>query len=196
MTKKHSKFNNIRVTKKKLHMTKEPIDLISLNIDQIVVSDKFNHINNGSRYFIGYQEGEIVKPLCIILPQMSGYIKYFENGGKNMSFLIKDDEVWEKYEQIWDVIKNKLKIKFHSEPVYEYKYLKTKVREYDGVTKTNFLGNGIPKENMHCTGIACIAINSVIKMDEKDFLQVCLEECKYRIKILMMFPINKSNGYN
>ena len=50
---------------------------------------------------------------------MSGYIKYFENGGKNMSFLIKDDEVWEKHEQTWDVIKNKLGIKFHSEPIYE-----------------------------------------------------------------------------
>ena len=182
MTKKHSKFNNIRVTKKKLHMTKEPIDLISLNIDQIVVSDKFNHINNGSRYFIGYQEGEIVKPLCIILPQMSGYIKYFENGGKNMSFLIKDDEVWEKYEQIWDVIKNKLGIKFHSEPVYEYKYLKTKVKEYDGVIKTNFLDNDVPKENKHYTCIACITIHSVMTMDQKNYLQVYLEECKYKIK--------------
>ena len=52
---------------------------------------------------------------------MSGYIKYSENGGKNMSFLIKDGEVWEKYEQIWDVIKNKLGIKFHSEPIYKQK---------------------------------------------------------------------------
>ena len=49
---------------------------------------------------------------------MSGYIKNFENGGKNMSFLIKDDEVREKYEEIWNVIKNKLGIKFHSEPIY------------------------------------------------------------------------------
>ena len=73
---------------------------MSVNLDQIVVSDKFNH-----RYFIGYQEDEIVKPLCIILPQMSGYIKYFEYGGKNMSFLIEDDEMWEKYKQICDVIK-------------------------------------------------------------------------------------------
>ena len=55
-----------------------------------------------------------------------------------MYFLIKDDEVWEKYEQIWDVIKNKLGIKFHSEPIYKKKkYLKTKVREFDGVKKTN-----------------------------------------------------------
>ena len=59
---------------------------------------------------------------------MSGYIKYFENSGKSMSFLIKHDEVWEKYERIWDVIKNKLGIKFHSKPIYEKKYLKAKVR--------------------------------------------------------------------
>ena len=83
---------------------------------------------------------EIVKPLCIILPQMSGYIKYFENGGKNMSFFIKEDEVWEKYENIWDVIKNKLGIKFHSEPIYEQKYLNAKVREFDGVTKAKLFG--------------------------------------------------------
>ena len=84
---------------------------------------------------------------------MSGYIKYFENGGKNMSFLIKDDEVWEKYEQIWDVIKNKLDIKFHSLPVYDTKYLKTKVKEYDGAIKTIFLGNDVLKKYalyLHC----------------------------------------------
>ena len=67
---------------------------MSVNIDQIVVSDKLH--NNGSRYFIEYQEGEIVKPSCIILPQMTRYIKHFEYGGMNMSFLIKNDEVWEK----------------------------------------------------------------------------------------------------
>ena len=70
---------------------------MSVNLDQIVVSDKFKDSDEGFKYFFGYQEGEIVKPLCIILPQMSAYVKYFENGGKNMSFLIKDDEVWEKY---------------------------------------------------------------------------------------------------
>ena len=57
----------------------------------------------------------------------------FKNGDKNMSFLIKDDEVWEKYVQIWDLIKNKLDIKFHSEPVYDKTYLKAKVREFNGV---------------------------------------------------------------
>ena len=60
------RFNNIRVNKKIFHISKEPIDLMSVNIDQIVVSDKFNHYNDGYKYCIGYQEGEIVKPLCII----------------------------------------------------------------------------------------------------------------------------------
>ena len=62
-----------------------------------------------------------------------------------MSFLIKDDDVWEKHEQIWDAIKNKLDIKFHSEPVYDKTYIKAKVREFDGMIKTEFLGNDIPK---------------------------------------------------
>ena len=78
MTKKTLKFNNITVNKKEFHISKEPIDLMSVNIDQIVVSDKFNHNEDGFKYFIGYKKGEILKPLCIILPQMSGYIKYCE----------------------------------------------------------------------------------------------------------------------
>ena len=140
---------------------------MSVNVDQIVVSDKFKHSDEGFKYFIGYQEGEIIKPLCIILPQMSGYIKYFQNGGNNMSFLIKDDEVWEKYKQIWDVIKNKLSIKFHSQPLYDQKYLKAKVREFDGVIRTKFLGNDTPKEKMHYTCVACITIDSVMRIDKK-----------------------------
>ena len=89
MNEKTLKFNDIILNKKEFHKSKEPIDLFSVNVDQIVVSDKFKHNNEGFKYFIGYLEGEIAKPLCIILPQMSGYIKYFENGGKNMSFLLK-----------------------------------------------------------------------------------------------------------
>ena len=80
------KFNNIRVNKKEFHKSKQPIDLKSVNVDQIVLSDKFKHIDEGFKYFIGYQEGEIVRLLCIILPQMSGYIKYFENGDHNQNF--------------------------------------------------------------------------------------------------------------
>ena len=124
----------------------------------------------------------MVKPLCIILPQVNGYIKYFENGQKNMSFLIKNDEVWQTHEDIWGVIKNKLNIKFHSQPIYENKYLKAKVREFNGNIKTNFLGNNVPNENTYYTCIACIALDSVLKMNKKNYPQVYLEECMYKVK--------------
>ena len=99
-----------------------------------------------------------------------------------MSLSIKNSEVWEKYEDIWNVIKNKLNIKFHSQPISENKYLKAKVREFNGSIKTNFLGNNVPKENMYYTWIACITIDSVLKMSEKNYPQVYLEECKYKVK--------------
>ena len=114
---------------------------MSVNTKHIVTSDKFKHTDEGFKYFIGYQEDEIVKLLCIILPQMSGYIKYFENGGKSISFIVKDDDMLDKYNEIWDKIKEKLNIKFNSMPVYDQTYIKAKVREFDGVIKTNFLGD-------------------------------------------------------
>ena len=117
---------------------------------------------------------------------MSGNIKCFENGGKICLFLIKDDEVLKKYEEIWSAIKIKLDIKFHSEPIYEQKYLRVKGREYDGVIKTNFLGNGVLKENMHYTCIACITIDSVMKTNKRYYPQVYLEECKCKIKKLQL----------
>ena len=99
-----------------------------------------------------------------------------------MSFLIKNDEVWQRYEDIGNVIKNKLSIKFNSEPIYENKHLKAKVREFDGDIKINFLGNGLPKENTYYTCIACITVDSVLRMNKKKYPQVYLEECKYKIK--------------
>ena len=57
-----------------------------------------------------------------------------------------------------------------------------KVREFDGTIKTNFLGNGLPKENTYYTCIACITIDSVLKMNKKNYLQVYLETCQYKVK--------------
>ena len=99
-----------------------------------------------------------------------------------MSLLLKNNEVWERYEDIWNVIKNKLNIKFHSQPIYENKYSKAKVREFNGDIKTNFFCNDLPKENTYYTCIACITIDSIIKLSKKNYPQVYLEECKYKIK--------------
>ena len=113
---------------------------------------------------------------------MGGYIKYFENGDKNMSFIVKNDDVLDKYNEIWDRIKDTLGIEFHSMPVYDEKYIKAKVSEFNGVIKTNFLGDEIPKESMHYACIACITIDSVMRIEKKNYPQVYLEECEYKIK--------------
>ena len=95
MSEKTLQFNDIILNKKEFHKSKESIDLLSVDADQIVVSHKFKLTDDVFKYFIGYKEGEIVKPLCIILPQMNGYIKYFKTRDKNMSYLIKENEEWE-----------------------------------------------------------------------------------------------------
>ena len=80
------------------------------------------------------------------------------------------------------IIKNTLKIKFHSMPLFHKQYIKAKVREFNGVIKTNFLADEIPKENVHYIYITCITIDSVMRMEKKNFSQVYLEEGKYEIK--------------
>ena len=162
MNEKTLKLENIRVKKKEFHKSKQPVDLASVNVYKIVVSGKFKHSDKGFKYFMGYKEGQVFKPLCIILLQMNGYIKYFENGSKNMSLFIRDDEVFYKYNKIWDRVKEKLNVKFHSEPIYDKKYIKAKVREFDDVIKTNVLGNKV--QTTRHTYIACVTIDSVVKM--------------------------------
>ena len=170
MSEKTLKFNNGRVNKKEFHKSKQPIDLDLVTVNQIVVSDKFRHSNKGLKYLIGYQEGKIVKSLCIILPQMSGCIKYFDNGRKNMSFMIKDDNILDKYREIWNKTKETLSIKFHSKPVYDKRHIKAKLREFDSVIKIKVLGNEIPKENMNYTCTACITTDSVMNIERKNYL--------------------------
>ena len=97
---------------------------------------------------------------------MSGYIKYFQNGGKSMSFVTKDDDVLDKYSEIWDKIKTDLNIKSHSKSVYDKKYIKAKVREFNGAIKTNLLGDEIPKESMHYVCITCMTIDSLMRMEK------------------------------
>ena len=94
-----------------------------------------------------------------------------------MFFVIKNDSALDKYNEVWDKIKETLNIKFRSMPVYDEKYIKVKVRELNGVIKTNFLGSKIPKQSLHT-----LAIDSVMKMEKKNYPQVFLEECKYKIK--------------
>ena len=99
-----------------------------------------------------------------------------------MSFFVVDHNVLDKYNKIWFKIKEKVKIKFHSMPVYDETYIKATVREFDGKIRTNFLGEKVPQENMHYACIAYITIDCVMRMDKKNYRQVYLEVCKYKLK--------------
>ena len=121
-------------------------------------------------------------PLCIILPQMSGFIKYFEDGGKNMSFKIEDRDIYLKYSEIANKVKKLLGVKFNSPPIHYEEYIKTKVKIFNGVNSTFFANDEIPREINHYICFAAIDINSVLKKEKKVYLQVYLEECKYKLK--------------
>ena len=77
---------------------------------------------------------------------MNGYIKYFDDGGKNMSFVTDDEKVYEKYNEIWEVIRNLLKIDFTVNPARDDIYLVAKLKIFSKINKTTFSNNAIPME--------------------------------------------------
>ena len=117
MSLKKIKFGNKEVNKKEFYSSKEAILLDSVDLSKIVVSKKWKIDDKTYEYFCGYSNNDVTEPLCVILPQMNGYINYFDDGGKNMSFVTDDEKVYEKYNEIWEVIRNLLKIDFTVNPV-------------------------------------------------------------------------------
>ena len=109
---------------------------------------------------------------------MNGYIKYFENRGKKMSF--NYNSILIKYNEIWNKIKD-IGYKISQHVCLWWKYIKAKVRQFNGVIKTNFLGGEVQREGVHCTCIACKVLILSWKWKKK-YPQVFLEECKYKIK--------------
>ena len=172
-------FDGIELKKKEFYESKKAVDLKKIDVGKIVVSGKVKGNNYVAKVLIGLLNEGIVVPLCLVLPQMSGWIKYFEIGGKNMSFKVEEAWVYLKYNEIWNKTKGLLGIKFNSEPIYEDQYIKTKVKTFDNVVKTLFDG-GIPKERVEYTCIPCISVDSVLKVDKKWYPQVYLEQGKYK----------------
>ena len=114
---------------------------------------------------------------------MDGYNKYFDNVGKNMTFVTDNKKVYDKYNEIWEVIRKLLKVKFAVNPVRDDKYLVAKLKIFNKVNRTTFNNNNIPIERNHCICIPAIDIDSVLKIDNKRaYPQAYLEQCKYKLK--------------
>ena len=118
----------------------------------------------------------------LFLPQMNGHIKYFDDGGKNMSFVTDDEKVYEKYDKIWNVVKGLLKLKFAASPIRNDKYILAKLKIFKKKNLTTFNNNIVPIEKNNYICIPAIDIDSVLKFDKKAYPQEFLEECKYKLK--------------
>ena len=159
-------FDNIEVNNKAFYESKQGLKLKDIIIKNIVVSNKIKKNDKINKVFIGYAIDDNVIPLVLFLPTMSGWIKYFENGGKNMSFKIEDDEVYTKYNGIWNKIKDLLNgIRLSSDIIYDGKYIKAKVKTFKTV-KTLFSDDIIPEERIECECIQCV--DSVLKIEKKN----------------------------
>ena len=176
MSSQKIKFGDKEVDKKIFYSSKEVILLDSIDLSKIVVSNKWKINDTIYKYFCGSFNNDVIQPLCVILPQMSGYIKYFDNRGKSMSFVTDDKEVYEKYNEIWNVVKRLLKLKFAVSPVRDDKYILAKLKIFNKTNGTTFTDNVMPIDKNHYICIPAIDIDSVLKVDKKAFPQA---QCKY-----------------
>ena len=114
---------------------------------------------------------------------MSGYIKYFDDGGKNMLFVTDDEKVYKKYNEIWEVVRKLLKVKFTVNPIRDDKHIIAKLKIFHGTNLTTFTDNIIPIERNNYICIAAIDIDSVLKIENKRaYPQAYLEQCKYKLR--------------
>ena len=134
------------------------------------ISKKITLSEKNDKYFVGNIDDDKITPLTIMLPKTSAYVKSYDGGTKWMYFLIEDEELLKKHNDIWNRVSNNVKKEFDTETIYNKKFLKTKIK-YCGDETTNFHDKEIPKEgsNYRC----------FLKKDEIYYPQVLLNECSY-----------------
>ena len=187
MSGKNINFDERKLKEATFTKTKKYFKSIALMLIFLVSKEESYGTQNSFKYFIGYNDNDVIRPLCVKLPQMTGYARKFEFNS-TMSFKISDTQLLRRYSQIWKKLEKLLKIEFSSKPIYgdDDKYIKTKTKTYGDSVITNVHKKKMPKENAPCTCLSKIMLDSVIKAKKKYYPQTFSEECKYqqkRIKI-------------
>ena len=132
MSGKSINFDDKKINKSNFHKNKTLFSFNEIDVNKMLVSKKESYgTKNSLKYFIGYNDGDVIRPLCIIIPQMIGYVKHFDSN-KTMSFKVSDNKLLKKYNKTLEKVGNLLNIEFDSEPVYGDvdKYIKTKIKIY------------------------------------------------------------------
>ena len=177
-------FEDKKIKKSIFYKNKKLFSIHDIDVNKISVSKEESYgTKNWFKYFIGYNDDDIIRPLYIKLPQMIGYVKNFDSN-KTMSLKVEDNKLLKKYDKIWEIISDLLNIEFDSEPVYgdNDKYIKTKIKMFEDKVNTNFQGKDVPKEDAPYKCLSLIVLESVIRVSKKYYSQTFLEECKYVIK--------------
>ena len=179
MSGKSINFDDKKIKKSNYYKNKKLFSLKDIDVNKILVSKKESYgTKNSLKYFIGYSDDNVIRPLCVILPQMIGYVKHFDSN-KTMSFKVSDNKLLKKYNKIWEKISNLLNIEFDGQLVYGDgdNYVKTKIKIYGDRVNTNFQGEKVSKENASYKSLL-VMLGSVIRMNKKYYPQILLEECK------------------
>ena len=159
--------------KSDFYKNKKVAKIDDIDVNKILVSKEEPYgTKNSFKYFIGYNDNDVIRPLCVKLPQMTGYVKMFDDN-VTMSFKTSDKQLFKKYNQIWKKVEKLLKIEFDSKPVYgdDDKYIKTKIKIYAGSVITNFQSKKMPKEKAPCKSLSIIMLGSAIKAKKKYYSQ-------------------------
>ena len=149
---KEINFEDRKINKEEFYRNKKLFKIEDIHINKILVSKKESYgTKNSLKYFIGYNDDDTIRSLCIRLPQMIGYVKCFDSN-KTMSFKVNNNKLLKKYTEIWEKISNLIGKKFDSEPVYGDKYIKTKIKSYGDRVITNFQGKKYQRK------VPCISV--------------------------------------
>ena len=181
MSEKNISFNDKKIQKSEFYRNKKVTSIEDIDVNKILVSEKEPYgTKNSIKYFIGYNENDVIRPLCVRLPQMTGYARKFDENA-TMSFRANNKQLSKDYNKIWGKVEKLMRINFERRPVYgdDDKYIKTKIKIYAGSVITHFQSKKMPKEKAPCKCLSIIMLDSVIKANKKYYPQTFLEECKY-----------------
>ena len=131
MSGKNINFNDKKIRKSNFYKSKEINFIEDIDDNKVLVSKKEPYgVKNSFKYFIGYYDNDVVRPLCVKLPQITGYTRRF-NENTTMSFTVNNNkQLLKSYNIIWKKIEKLMKMYFESKPVYGDgdKYIKTKIK--------------------------------------------------------------------
>ena len=176
------RFGDREISKERFYAARRPIRIWDVNVDDIVIS-KLVKAKINFKYLIVYLD-KVVSPLVLIMPKISGYVKTFkieEGNNELMSFHINDEKLLEKYKAILTKIVDLKNIKLHTLPVYDDRYIKTKLRTFGDKIYTNFRSLNVSKDDIEFESFTAISIDSLLVYDKKCYLQVYLDNCAYKI---------------